>query len=248
MRQRLRPDATFLWADESAKRLANVKAGMIVVSPGGPDNPKRATSALIHDWVGSVFIPGATLDEVLHVLRDYAGYKTLYHPTVTESKTIALGNREDRFSMLLAYRSMFLNAAVATENTTSYVRLDDRRAYSISQTTRVREIENYGQPAQRVLREGEGSGVIWRLFTIARYAERDGGVYYEVEALGLTRDIPPSLRWLADPIVRRVSRASLFTSLRDTEGAVKVLVASRESRGPMTARNDKAGTGHGLQH
>jgi hypothetical protein len=67
---------------------------------------------------------------------------------------------------------------------------------------------------------GEGSGVIWRLFSIASYRERDGGVYIELEAIALSRDIPASLRWLAEPIVRRVSRASLSTSLRQTENAV----------------------------
>ena len=45
-------------------------------------------------------------------------------------------------------------------------------------------------------------------------------VYVELEAIGLSRDIPGSLRWLVEPIVRRVSQASLSTSLRQTEKAV----------------------------
>jgi hypothetical protein len=141
--------------------------------------------------------------------------------------------------MLLAYKSLVLKAALATDNQSSYVRLDDHRAYSSSRTTRIREIEGYGTPAQRFLPEGQGSGVMWRLFSIARCAERDGGVYYEVEAIGLTRDIPPSLRWIADPMVRRISRASLSTSLRETEGAVRTLAASGALRAhaSMTASN-----------
>jgi hypothetical protein len=68
---------------------------------------------------------------------------------------------------------------------------------------------------------GEGRGIIWRLFSVTRYAERDGGVYVEFEAIGLSRDIPASLRWIVEPIVRRTSRASLSTSLRQTETAVR---------------------------
>jgi len=49
----------------------------------------------------------------------------------------------------------------------------------------------------------------WRLVTIARYMERDGGVYLEIEAIGLSRDIPGSVRWFVEPIVRNVSRQSL---------------------------------------
>ena len=51
--------------------------------------------------------------------------------------------------------------------------------------------------------------------------ERDGGVYIELEAIALSRDIPVSFRWIVEPIVRRISRSSLTTSLRQTEGAVR---------------------------
>jgi hypothetical protein len=74
--------------------------------------------------------------------------------------------------------------------------------------------------------EGEGNGLIWRLFSLARYVERDGGVYLELEAIGLSRDIPASLRWLVAPIVRRISRGSLSTSLRQTRDAVRFRVES----------------------
>ncbi len=52
--------------------LARVRAGETVVSPIGSQNPKRVPSGLIHDWVGAVFIPNATLQDVLRVIRDYA--------------------------------------------------------------------------------------------------------------------------------------------------------------------------------
>jgi hypothetical protein len=42
---------------------------------------------------------------------------------------------------------------------------------------------------------------VWKRFhlathSIARYEERDGRVYLELQAIALTRDIPASLRWL----------------------------------------------------
>ena len=46
-------------------------------------------------------------------------------------------------------------------------------------------------------------------------------MYVEVEAIALSRDIPVSLRWLVDPIVRRISRSSLVTSLQQTGDAVR---------------------------
>jgi hypothetical protein len=65
-------------------------------------------------------------------------------------------------------------------------------------------------------------------FSITRLEERDGPVYIGLEAIALSRDVPISLRWIVDPIVRRVSRNSLEISLRQTERAV-------QSRAALTA-------------
>lgn len=95
---------------------------------------------------------------------------------------------------------------------------------------------------QRALREGEGNGFIWRLFSITRFEEREGGVYLELEAMALSRYIPVSLRGIVDPIVRRIVRrisiSSLATSLRETERAVRsgMAVASGGTTGRLCPR------------
>jgi hypothetical protein len=221
MEQRLSAGHEFLWVDEVPERLRRVRAGEIVVSPVGPQNPTRVPSGLIHDWVGAIFIPHVSLNDVLPVVRDYARYKDLYQPGVVDSKVIASGEANDRFSMLLINKSLLLKTAFDADYEASYAQVDDRHAYSVSRTTRIQEIEEYGAPAQRALPEGEGKGIIWRLLGITRYVERDGGVYIELEAIGLSRDIPGSVRWFVEPIVRRVSRGSLSTSLQQTENAVR---------------------------
>jgi hypothetical protein len=83
--------------------------------------------------------------------------------------------------MTLVNKPMFLKTALDSDYKCSYVRVSDRRWYSISETTRIQEIENYGAPAQRALPEDEGTGFIWRFFSITRFEERDGGVYIELE-------------------------------------------------------------------
>jgi hypothetical protein len=218
MEQRLSPGNTFLWLDERPERLAKVRAGEIVGSPVGP-NPKKAPSGLIHDWLGAAFIPNVNLNDVLGVVRDYARYKDLYQPAVIDSRVIDYGETKDRYSTVLINKSVFLKMALDADYESRYVHVDDRRIYNTSRATRIQEIDDYGSPAQRVLPEDQGKGILWRLFSITRYAERDGGVYLEFEALGLTRDIPASLRWIVEPVVRRISRASLTTSIRQTQHA-----------------------------
>jgi hypothetical protein len=201
-------------------------------------------SGLIHDWVGAAFIPNVSLKDVWAVVNDYARYKEFYQPTVIDSKALAASDDKDRFSMVLMSKSFFLKTALDADYESCYVRVDERRGYSVSRTTRVQEIEEYGAPAEHALQEGQGRGIIWRLFAIMRYVERDGGVYIELEAMGLSRDIPASLRWMVEPVVRRVSRGSLLTSLQQTENAVRLraeLANSKTGGGGSMSSTARAG-------
>jgi hypothetical protein len=214
------PGSSFLSIDEIPDLAARVHAGEIVVSASGPHVPINVPSGLIHDWVGAAFIPNVTILDVLRVVRDYKRYKDVYHPNVLDSVPISMSDWEDRFSLLLINKSVIGRTVLDSDYQCSYTRLDDRRCYSITETERIREVADYGTASQHALPENEGTGLIWRLYSVARYEERDGGVYIELEAIALSRDIPFSLRWLIDPIVRRISRSSLVTSLQQTEDAV----------------------------
>jgi hypothetical protein len=220
MEQRLSPANSFLWVDEVPDRLARVRRGDVVVSPVGAKNPKKVASGLIHDWIGAVFIPHVTANDVALVLRDYARYKKFYPETVIDAKAIATSETHDRFSILMTNRSFLLKTVFHADYESCRVRVDGGRRYSVSHTTRIQEIEGFGGPGQRALEVGKGTGVLWRLCSITRYAERDEGVYLEIEAIALSRDIPASLLWVLESIVRRESRNALVNSLQQTEKAV----------------------------
>jgi hypothetical protein len=128
-------------------------------------------------------------------------------------------------------KSLLLKSALESEYKCSSFSAGERRWYGISEATQIREIEDYGTPRQHAAPEDEGSGFIWRLLSITRLEERDGGVYIELEAIALSRDIPTSLRWIVEPIVRRISKNSLLISLRQTEDAVHSAAALSASRG-----------------
>jgi hypothetical protein len=212
--QRLTPGRPFLRIEEK------LKSGEIVVLPAIPGVPKRVPAGLIHDWVGATFIPNVAIDDVLPVLRDYSKYKIFFRPNVIDSKTILTDESGDRFSMVLMNRTFFKKIALDSDYQASYIRVDEHRMYSISHTTRIREIADYGAPSQHLLPEDQGTGLIWRLFSISRFEERDGGLHLEIEAIALSRDIPGPIRFFAEPIVRRVSRDSLVTTLKQTEAAI----------------------------
>ena len=228
MRSRLADGRPFLWMDESAGRLERVRRGEIVVAPTAGKGSEAVPNGLIHDWIGAAFIPHATIANLLAVVHDYDRYKDVYKPVVTDSKTIGSADGGEEFSMTWERRVLFVNAAIEGQYQAHDFVVDAHRGYNITDSTRVQEIEDYGHAAEHLLPPDKGNGFIWRMHSIARYQERDGGVYLELEAIALTRDVPASLRWLVNPVVNKLSVHSLTTTLRQTRVAVDALPAKPE--------------------
>ena len=221
-----RTQCNFLWVDESKERLQRVRAGEIVVAPVQPQMPVAVPHGLVHDWIGATFVPGAHLNDVIAKIRDYERYDEFYAPAVKEVQVIERDSNpdraRDRFVMTLVNQSFFSKRALESEYTSNYIALDAHRAYSLSHSVRIQEWAEYGTSRQHKLAAGGGSGYIWNLATVSRLQERDGGVYFELEGIALSRDVPAMLRFVIDPIIRRVSSSALVTSLDQTRKAVEM--------------------------
>ena len=129
-------------------------------------------------------------------------------------------------------KAIIMKKAIEGEYCASYFRIDDHRWCSVAESTRVQEIEYYGGPNERLLPVDQGAGLIWRVRSISKYEERDEGVFMQMEAIVLSRDVPKALRWIVNPIVRRVSRDSLQLLLEQTRGAVQSNAARVEALVP----------------
>jgi hypothetical protein len=208
-----------LQIDSLPATAAKVRRGQIVASPAATHIPRKIPSGLIHDWVGTVFIANATVKDVVAVVRDYPKYPEVYAPHVLAARAISAGEATDLFSVVLMNKSVLSKTALDCDYQTTFVHVDERRMYSITQATRIQEIADYGTPRQHTLPVGEGQGLIWRLYSVSLFQERDGGLYVETEAMALSRDIPSALRLIVEPIVRRVSREALETALQQTSKA-----------------------------
>jgi len=227
MQARLQPGAHFLWLDDEPGRADKIRKGL-QIAPVGPNIPKKVPSGLIHDWLGVGFVPNVKIEDILRIVRDYDRYKEIYRPGVIDSISHGTDGMKDLFSMRLVNKSVVAKTALDTDCEASYFRVDDRHWYSVSNTTHIQEVDKFGTPEQRTLPEDQGTGLIWRLSSITRLEERDGGVYAELEAIALSRDIPAAFRLVVTPIVRRVSRDSLATSLHQTKLAVDDSMARRK--------------------
>jgi len=248
MERRLRGDSPFLWIDEVPERAQRVRSGQIVVAPVDNSSSQKVPHGLIHDWVGAVFIPQATIEDVFAVVNDYDRYQEIYKPAVIDSKLLESAGSQRKFSMVMIQRALSVTAAVDGEYQSGCFKLDRGRWYCISYSTCLREIKNFSQANERELPPDQGNGYVWRLYSITKFQQRDGGVYAELQAIGLSRDIPVEIRWLVKPIVERLPKNALSLTLEQTRNSVHTTInassnASREnsvSPGTLAANCDPA--------
>ena len=208
-----------LWVDADPDRLQRVRNGEVVVGPVGL-SPRPIPDGLIHDWIAAEFIPGATIGEVFQVVRNYDRYSDFYAPHVMASQSLGHTGAQYRFALRLVNKALLSKSALDSEYSESYVPLDDTHWYSLAYSTSIRQFDHFGDADEHLLPGGEGSGYLWRLFTISKFMQRDGGVYLEMEVIALSRTVPAMLHWFVDPIVRRTAAAALDTSMEETRAAV----------------------------
>ena len=217
--QRLTARGSFLWADESAERRNHVRGGQVVVEPAQSQAITEVTGGLIHDWVGSVFVPGVSLAATIEHVKDYDHART-HHADVLESHIISHNGNEYLVFMRLIKKKV-ITVVLDTEHEIHYYPIDASHCRSESRTVKIAEVENPGKRGEHELPAGTGHGFLWKLNTFWRFQERDGGTWIECEAISLTRDIPTGLGWLIEPIIRSLPQESLANTLSETAKALE---------------------------
>ncbi len=214
--------------DLSPEVRSRLRAGEIMVRATGKNGTLPAPGALIHDWTGTIFVPHTSLDEVLARVRDYERYPQFYHPSVVSVKLRVRHPDLDRYRLVMRQNVLTIRTGLDGDYRSEYHQIDDSHWYSVTRSERLQEIARFGNSDQTEFEPGHGSGFIWHIYSSVKYEEADGGVYLELQASALSRTVPRSVAWLVNPIVERMSRAALTTTLRQTRDAqtASVMTAS----------------------
>jgi hypothetical protein len=191
------------------ERLETLDGGKKINVPGG----------LIHHWIGTVFIPGATLAQTLALEQDYDHHQEYFRPDVARSKVLR-HEGSDFVIQLRFHKKKIITSVLDTEHHVHYGAVDSAKAWSRSYTTRVQEVVDAGESGERLELEGHDRGFLWRMNTYWRFEEKDGGTYVESQSVSLTRDIPTGVGWLVGPMVNSIPRESLTFTLATTRAAV----------------------------
>lgn len=169
-----------------------VKAGEFAITSlktveGGKEI--NVPDGLIHHWVGTVFVPGGTVEQAVALLQDYNRHAEIYRPAVAGSKIISRDG--DAFRVYLRFfMKKVITVVMNSDHDARFFRPARDRAHSRIYSTRIAEVENPDTPKEREKPVGNDGGYLWRLYSYWRFFERDGGVYVQCESISLTRGIP----------------------------------------------------------
>jgi len=224
----LKPSGPFLYIDalkndDRQKTYQQLKQGEILVEKletKAPGVSADVPDGMVHHWVGLIFIPGATLQQTLPVVKDYDRRAELYKPDIIASHTT--WHKGDDYKMFLRlHQKKFTTVVFNTDYDVHWGAVSPAEVFSNSISTRIAEVKDPDKPDGPELPVGTGHGYLWRLNTYWRFEEKDGGVYLQCEALSLTRDMPTGLGWLLKPLVTSIPKASLNRALGQTRKVVQ---------------------------
>jgi hypothetical protein len=219
MEQTLHGSGPFLWSDPTLERSQEVGRGTVVAQFWSGRGVIKVPNGLIHDWIAAVFIPDSTINKLLAVIQDYDNHKNIYKPEVIDSKLVSRNGNDFKIYLRLMKKKI-ITVVLDTDHEVYYRPVDRARWVCRSYTTRIAEVENAGNPNERVLEPDTGYGFLWRLYSYWRFEERNAGVVVECRAISLTRDVPFGLGWAIEPIIAKLPKESLINTLDATRQAL----------------------------
>jgi hypothetical protein len=196
-------------------------------------HPIFVPNGLIHHWAGVIFIPKGTLAETLAVLRDYDNQEKIYKPQVRKAKLIEQKGNESKIfeqfyskSIVTVILDVYLDVVETPMGST--------RTESVSHSTRIAEVLDFGSPSERERTDGRDHGYMWRLNSYWRVEEKDGGVYVQTQSISLSRTVPFMLAWIINPLTKTIPRDVIVQLLADTRNAVLMPGAASKQEGLPT--------------
>jgi hypothetical protein len=215
--ERIAGSRPFLWVDESSEARRRVQKGELVVTN---HDPRNVPQGLIHHWVGVMFVPNVSIDQVMRVLISYDRYSEVYKPLIRKTSVVERNGDTVKLNVIAVQKAVSVTAAVETDEQIQIVRPNSDRVCITANSLRIQEIADYGQPGEHAFLEARRPGYVWRAMIVERLEKRDGGVYVEFETISLSRGIPVEVRWLIKPVTDDLPRKMMTNMLDDTRSAV----------------------------
>ncbi len=198
----------FRTADLPANQPGISRGEKVIINLNSED---ETPGGIIHDWIGAVFIPGVRLKNVVDTLLDYDSHDQIFSEVIDSR----LKNRSgDLLTVYMRFKKKEIITVVTdTWHEAALHSISGTRAQLFSRSTKINEVENFGEKNETVLPEGEDHGFLWRMNSYWSLEERENGVLVECRSITLSRDIPTGLGFIIGPIINKMPRESLESVL-----------------------------------
>jgi putative flippase GtrA len=175
-------------------------------------------SGTISEWSGSILIPDRTVADVVNTLLFSS---TLPAPPEVVSARVLGRDGDTLRTYMRLVRKALVTVTYDTEHEVRYTRLSPSLATSRSVATKIAEAG------------GDDRGFMWRLQSYWRYRQVGNDVRIDMRSLTLSRGTPWMLKPIAGPIVDRIGRESVRSTLEAVARFLADTAAASARRPPL---------------
>lgn len=165
-------------------------------------NPHKLSGGQLYDWIGTIFIPGASLEKLVGMLQDYDHRPTYFPETIASSKLLCRDANRFRYTMRLKEP-----AVIDVESDVVWDPINDHRSHCRSYSIRTAEV-------------GKDHGYLRQLNSYWWFTEVDNGVAVQAETITLSDEFGGMTRALGSMLMGINPEKSLRHSLASMRESV----------------------------
>jgi len=195
--------------------MTDLQRGEVVVAALQTLDAGRAievSDGLIHHWVGTVLMPGVTVDRAVAFVQDYDRYPQVFAPMIQRARVKS--HEGDRFVVgMRTYVKKVITVVLDADYEVRYERLGPTRVATTNVATNLFQVFDAGTPSERRQAGDQADGFLWRFRMYCIFEERPEGSLEQCESVSLSRGLPFGLAWVIRPFVTSVPREALALTL-----------------------------------
>jgi hypothetical protein len=214
-----RGERPFQWVEQHPDQARKARLGEVVTHAFSGSNGQSVNGALIHDWVGVIFLHGVNLDTVRDFILDTDRHPKAYAEAKWAKTLSRSGNQSVTAMRLVKKKVITVVLDIEYENRWQMVGADKWVMRAKSRT--VKEIENADTPEEEALPPDTGNGFLWRMNSNWLLRQDTDGVWAELRVVSLSRDTPFGLGWIIKPLIRDFPVEGINATLRQTQQALR---------------------------
>jgi hypothetical protein len=182
----------------------------------------KVSNGLIHHWIGTVLLPGVTLDRAIAFVQEYDRYPDRFAPMVQRARVLTHRDNHYLVAMRTFTKKMMVSVSIDADYAIDYRAVGAARVWTKSVATNLAQVHSAGAPDEHAEPGDQASGYLWRLNNYCSFEQRPEGTYEQCESISLTRDVPFGLGLIIKPFISGLPREAIEFTLGQVRAGLAV--------------------------